>query len=64
MGKVDMGATTKLMLSFKGIWTENLEGSTQMYKVSQQEGSFESLKWQTDSWQRWSILTSSLGNEG
>ena len=66
MGKVNTGggARTKLMLAFKGILAENLEGSTQMYKLPQQQASFESVKWQTDSWQCWSILTSSPGNEG
>ena len=66
MGKVDVGGgpDTKLMLAFKGIWTENLEASAQMYKLPQQEASFESVKWQTDSWQCWSILTSCQGNEG
>ena len=34
------------MLNFKGILTENLEGSTQMYKLPQQEASVESVKWQ------------------
>ena len=27
----------------KGIWTENLDGSTQMYKLPQQEASFKSV---------------------